>query len=50
MLMDKEQIRWFIEHFERLTRWILSEMPTRADMVLEVNDAHQIAGVVLKGD
>ena len=48
-LMDEEQIYWFIEHFERLTRWILNEMPSRADLVLDINEAHQIAGIVLKG-
>ncbi|MBN1379434.1 MAG: hypothetical protein JXA04_09380 [Gammaproteobacteria bacterium] len=46
-LMDEEQVKWFIEHFERLTRWMLDEMPARADLVLALNPDHQIKEVIL---
>jgi D-glycerate 3-kinase len=32
--MDEAQIARFVAHYERLTRWILAEMPARADLVI----------------
>ncbi len=49
-IMDEEQIRGFIEHFERLTRWMLEEMVDRADLVLAINEAHEITEVILKSE
>ena len=33
-LMDPPTLARFIAHYERLTRWVLEEMPARADLVL----------------
>ena len=33
-LMDAPALTRFVAHYERLTRWILDEMPARADLVL----------------
>lgn len=41
-VMNDEAILRFISHYERLTRHILAEMPSRADMLLRVNDNHRI--------
>lgn len=41
-LMSAEGLRRFIQHYERLTRWILEEMPQRADLLLELSPAHRI--------
>ncbi len=41
-LMDENQLRRFIQHYERLTRWMLEDLPPRADIVLYLNPAHQI--------
>jgi D-glycerate 3-kinase len=35
--MDASQIGRFVQHYERLTRWILAEMPTRADWVITLD-------------
>jgi D-glycerate 3-kinase len=35
--MDDSQIARFVAHYERLTRWILSEMPARADWVITLD-------------
>jgi D-glycerate 3-kinase len=35
--MDDAQIARFIQHYERLTRHILAEMPDRADLVIELD-------------
>ena len=32
--MSDAEVARFIAHYERLTRWILAEMPTRADLVI----------------
>jgi D-glycerate 3-kinase len=36
--MDDDEIARFIAHYERLTRWILKEMPARADLVIRLDD------------
>ena len=35
--MDEAQIARFVAHYERLTRWILAEMPGRADWVVTLD-------------
>jgi len=35
-LMDARQLARFLQHFERLTRHIMAEMPSRADVVIPV--------------
>ena len=40
--MNDEQIRRFIMHYERLTRWMFEEMPKRADCLLELGHDHSI--------
>ena len=42
-VMDEAAVARFIQHFERLTRHILEEMPDRADMVLRLSaDRHAV--------
>lgn len=41
-IMGESALRRFIMHYERLTRHMLDEMPDRADMVLSLNQSHQI--------
>lgn len=42
-LMSRDQIARFIQHYERLTRHNLKEMPDRADFVFELDADHNIA-------
>ncbi len=35
--MSDAEVAVFIQHYERLTRWILTEMPTRADWVVRLD-------------
>jgi len=44
-VMSLEEIRRFIMHYERLTNSMLSEMPQRADILLELNPQHQIEAI-----
>ncbi|MBM3594326.1 MAG: kinase [Alphaproteobacteria bacterium] len=47
-LMSWEQIARFIAHYERITRHILSEMPARADLVVQL-DARRSPEAILTG-
>ena len=44
-LMDDAAIKHFIMHYERLTRHMLAEMPDRADVVMELDEAHSITAM-----
>ena len=44
-VMDPPALRRFIAHYERLTRWILREMPARADVVVRLGSAHEVLEV-----
>ena len=41
-VMSPAEVKHFVEHYERLTRHCLAEMPARADYLLEVADDHSI--------
>ena len=43
--MDEPALRRFIAHYERLTRWILQEMPARADVVIRLDAEHAVEAV-----
>jgi D-glycerate 3-kinase len=49
-LMDAAGIRRFVMHYERLTRHNLSEMPGRADVVLDLDAAHRFTRVWIGSD
>lgn len=38
--MSPSEVERFIMHYERLTRWMLQEMPHRADILIPVGDDH----------
>lgn len=41
-VMNEKQLRHFIQHYERITRLCLKELPSKADVVLKLNDWHEI--------
>ncbi len=43
--MDKASVHTFVEHYERITRWMLRDLSTRADIVVKLDDAHQVASL-----
>ncbi len=45
-VMDEATLQRFIMHYERLTRYMLAEMPQRADIVLKLNSDHTIEEVI----
>ncbi|MGB0732437.1 MAG: hypothetical protein ACPGPF_01685 [Pontibacterium sp.] len=44
-IMDEAQIKRFIQHYERLTREMLDEMPSRADVTMFLNEHHKISQI-----
>lgn len=46
-IMNAEEIARFIAHYERLTRWMLEELPARADLTLRLNENHKIFDIRL---
>ncbi|KEA64758.1 D-glycerate 3-kinase, plant type [Marinobacterium lacunae] len=46
-IMNTSEIKRFIAHYERLTRAMLEELPTRADVCLYLNENHKIREIQL---
>jgi D-glycerate 3-kinase len=44
-VMDAQQIRRFLMFYQRLTEWILEEMPGRADILMPLGEDHGIFGL-----
>lgn len=47
--MTDAQVARFIAHYERLTRWIMEEMPGRADLTLELDAARRPLAIKARG-
>ncbi len=47
-VMDALQIRRFLMFYQRLTEWILAEMPGRADILMPLDDDHRITEVTFR--
>ena len=46
--MNKEQVINFVQYFQRLTNWMLDELPKKSDVVVEFNKNHIIKGIYYK--
>ena len=46
-IMNEQQIVRFIQHYERLTRAMLQQMPDEADLVLKLNQNHKIEQILI---
>ena len=44
-VMSDEEIVRFVAHYERVTRHLWATLPDRADVIVDLNDDHSIAGV-----
>ncbi len=47
-VMDKAALQRFVMHYERLTRYQLEEMPSRSDLVLDLNEEQRVVGLIKK--
>jgi len=46
--MTAAQLQRFIAHYERLTTWMIEDVPSRADLTVVLDDAHRIERLVTK--
>lgn len=44
-VMNPAEVARFIQHYERLTRWILAEMPSRADLTARLGPNREVIGL-----
>ena len=45
--LDEAAVAHFVAHYERLTRWMLEDVPRRADVLVELDEEHRVAGCTL---
>jgi D-glycerate 3-kinase len=43
--MSESELERFLMHYERLTEWILAEMPSRADIVMPMGGDHRVKDI-----
>ena len=44
--MSKEQLDKFIQHYEKITKWMIRTMPEEADMLIKVNKSQMIKKII----
>ena len=47
-VMNEDQLRRFIQHYERISRHTLNHLPKNADVVLPIAEDHSITGIIQK--
>ena len=45
--LHKAAVAHFVAHYERLTRWMLEDVPRRADVLVELDEEHRVAGCTI---
>ena len=40
--MSKQELRYFIQHYEKLTRWMIKTMPAKASIIISINKNQKI--------
>lgn len=46
-IMTRDEVERFIQHYERITRWMFAEMPSRADVVVDLDADRQVVEITL---
>jgi len=46
-IMTLEEIAGFVAFYQRITSWMLEEMPARADIIIMLGEGHQIEGATI---
>lgn len=47
-VMSDDEIARFVEHYQRLTEWMATEMPARADVVIDLDADRHVTGMKLR--
>ena len=45
--MNKEQVINFVQYFQRLTVWMLDDLPSKSDILIEFDKNHLIKKLVI---
>ena len=43
--LSAQEVNRFVQHYERITRRMLATLPSRADVVVDLDDAHRVSGL-----
>ena len=41
--LDEAEVSHFVAHYERLTRWMLEDLPERADVLVDLDEGHRVS-------
>ena len=44
--VNKKQLNDFIQHYEKITKWMIKTMPAEADMVIKINQNQMIKKII----
>ena len=47
--LERTAIAHFVAHYERLTRWMLEDLPRRADVLVQLDEGHRVASFAFAG-
>ncbi|MCE2459856.1 MAG: hypothetical protein J4F38_03650 [Pseudomonadales bacterium] len=47
--LNAAEVNRFVEHYERITRRMLATLPSNADVVVDLDDDHRVAGLRFRG-
>ncbi|MDC0233234.1 hypothetical protein OAJ95_04850 [Pelagibacteraceae bacterium] len=48
--MNKAKLQEFIQHYEKLTKWMMLTMPKKADILININNNQKIKKLLFKVD
>ena len=46
VFMSEEELKYFIQHYEKLTRWMMKTMPAKASIIIIINKNQKIEKVI----
>ena len=49
-IMNKAKLKEFIQHYEKLTKWMMLTMPNQADILIKINSNQKIKKLLFKFD
>ena len=48
--MSKQELKYFIQHYEKLTNWMIKTMPAEASIIIKINKNQKIEKVIKTGN
>ena len=48
--MSKQELKYFIQHYEKLTNWMIKTMPAEASIIVKINKNQKIEKVIKTGN